>query len=923
MIKGGAALNTRKQMVIAKGNIITLDIKSFDYNRETGKWDVVFKSGKLFHYGYNSISVLKNPKILNPALYKVEHLGKELFKIEAIYEFNDGYRAYWHICFSNGSERSYKLDDLKVVKSCLSEEETKNIFSYLCRTAEMVSVKSEDGTNLLSKQYEKISDFVDDDTALALYLNPDEYENKKFGHSDPIFPFGCNSSQYKAVKNALENQASVIQGPPGSGKTQTILNIIANLLLSGKTVQVVSNNNSATANVLEKLSKPEYGMGFVAAPLGSNKNKEAFIEQQTGFYPDLSSWKQEDENKESIADIKNLSSEMAVVFEKKERLAIKKQQYQDLLLEKKYFDLYKNDTKCNCNKVNTAKKLTSQKILKLLNEVQDISEHREKLSVFFILKCLFIYGLFIFKGYKNNSLKLIIELQDLYYIVRETEISEEINEIETWLAEKKADELMASLIDKSMILLKQALFSKYGDKSLREIFTLDDLWKNPYKFINEYPIVLSTTFSSRSSVCKDAKFDYVIIDEASQVDVATGALALSSAKNVVIVGDSKQLSNVVTDDIGKRNDVIFDSYDINGEYRFSENSFLESACKIIHNVPQTLLREHYRCHPKIIGFCNQKFYGGQLIVMTEDNNEEDALSVYRTVKGGHVRDYYNQRQIDVVIEEVMPKITSTPEEIGVIAPYNNQVDSINKSISNSKIEVATVHKFQGREKDVIILSTVDDSIGNFVDDPNLLNVAVSRAKKSFVLVVTGNEIPEGYNIKDLISYIEYNNFAVTDSKVRSVFDFLYKEYTERRLEYLKNSKKISTVDSENLMYKLISEVLQMDEFVHYGVVVHQSLNMIIKDKQYLNAELRKFLMNRNTHLDFLIYNRSGKKPVLAVEVDGYDYHKEGTEQFKRDRKKDEILALYGIPIIRFPTNGSGEKERLIKELHGIMNQDEN
>lgn len=62
----------------------------------------------------------------------------------------------------------------------------------------------------------------------------------------------------------MENQISVIQGPPGTGKTQTILNIIANILMQGKTVQIVSNNNSATENVYEKLSSSKYNLGFVA-----------------------------------------------------------------------------------------------------------------------------------------------------------------------------------------------------------------------------------------------------------------------------------------------------------------------------------------------------------------------------------------------------------------------------------------------------------------------------------------------------------------------------------------------------------------------------------------------------------------------------------------------------------------------------------
>ena len=65
----------------------------------------------------------------------------------------------------------------------------------------------------------------------------------------------------------MENQLSIIEGPPGTGKTQTILNIIANILMNGKTVQVVSNNNSAIQNVYEKLSSSKYNLGFIVASL--------------------------------------------------------------------------------------------------------------------------------------------------------------------------------------------------------------------------------------------------------------------------------------------------------------------------------------------------------------------------------------------------------------------------------------------------------------------------------------------------------------------------------------------------------------------------------------------------------------------------------------------------------------------------------
>lgn len=73
--------------------------------------------------------------------------------------------------------------------------------------------------------------------------------------------------------------------------------------------------------------------------------------------------------------------------------------------------------------------------------------------------------------------------------------------------------------------------------------------------------------------------------------------------------------------------------------------------------------------PKIINFCNQKFYRGELIIMTTDKGEEDVLSVVKTVAGNHERNHYSQRQIDVIKNEIIPKYVSNPEETGIIAPY--------------------------------------------------------------------------------------------------------------------------------------------------------------------------------------------------------------------------------------------------------------
>ena len=124
------------------------------------------------------------------------------------------------------------------------------------------------------------------------------------------------------------------------------------------------------------------------------------------------------------------------------------------------------------------------------------------------------------------------------------------------------------------------------------------------------------------------------MDEASQVDIATGALALSCARNAVIVGDTKQLPNVVTDEIKAKAKAVFDTFNVNEGYQYTK-SFLQSILDVMPKVTQTLLREHYRCHPKIINFCNQKFYRGELIIMIMAKGEEDVLSVIKTVSGNN------------------------------------------------------------------------------------------------------------------------------------------------------------------------------------------------------------------------------------------------------------------------------------------------
>ncbi len=153
---------------------------------------------------------------------------------------------------------------------------------------------------------------------------------------------------------------------------------------------------------------------------------------------------------------------------------------------------------------------------------------------------------------------------------------------------------------------------------------------------------------------------------------------------------------------------------------------------------------------------------------------------------------------------------------------------------------------------------------------------------------------------------------VVDSKVFSVFDYLYSQYREQRWKYLKDKKRVSEYDSENLIYNLLLDILK--DHTKYGVQCFTPLRMIVKDHSGLSEEEIRYLSNPNTHIDFLIYNKLSKLPVVAVEVDGYSYHKEGTDQHERDLKKDHILEVVGIPIVRLNTTGSGEKEKVLSAI---------
>jgi len=153
-----------------------------------------------------------------------------------------------------------------------------------------------------------------------------------------------------------------------------------------------------------------------------------------------------------------------------------------------------------------------------------------------------------------------------------------------------------------------------------------------------------------------------------------------------------------------------------------------------------------------------------------------------------------------------------------------------------------------------------------------------------------------------------------ESNMGAVFDYLYKSYRDKRNELLRKKKRVSEYDSENLMYHLICTVLGDEQFAKFDVAPHVPLKMILRDTKRLDDNEKRYAENILTHVDFLIFDKLGKFPRLAVEVDGAAFHAENTRQAERDKLKDGILEKYALPLLRLKTTGSGEREQLISKL---------
>lgn len=631
-----------------------------------------------------------------------------------------------------------------------------------------------------------------------------------------ITPLDFSDCQKQVIEAIKHNTLVTVFGPPGTGKSQTIVNLVSHLVGSGQTVLVASRMDKAVDVVSERLNS--FGAPFLCLRAG----KQDYQKQLSFQLQDLISNKIDlDSGFESavLADIDDLET-LA-----KNKTELKQKCVKILELENKWNEVLKEYKKIwelqEDNKLIT-KALSSQEIeqcRKLINKIEEsinktgfINYAIHKLRVYLLNKKLNLSEIGI-------SLEIIDRLRiDL----QEKELKENLKEIENFINKiGNLHQILESINDSrkkhkltSVKLLRtkrrESLKSLIRDQYKRQRLIIHSkalverkrnlqnkiLLQEDFKpMLQAFPCWAVTTQAvSESLPLEQGLFDVAIIDEASQCDIASCFPILFRAKRAIIVGDDRQLPHLSFLEKAKEQSFM-SKYNIPDRYqlmwRFRTNSMFDVAN--YYSTATILLDEHFRSYPEIINFSNNEFYGSRIKAMkcripSDENENSLELTIVENAKVD-LDSTRNMPEVEKIMEKVHDIIlkdsesdTKKPTSIGIISPFRGQVDLIKKAVSQvltgeiirkHQIEVGTAHTFQGDERDVMLLSLTlapnshHQSI-MFAQKPNLFNVAITRARKKLICYISRpvESLPSGL-IRNYLEYIrEYNNNLAKPIKIK-------------------------------------------------------------------------------------------------------------------------------------------------------------
>ena len=282
--------------------------------------------------------------------------------------------------------------------------------------------------------------------------------------------------------------------------------------------------------------------------------------------------------------------------------------------------------------------------------------------------------------------------------------------------------------------------------------------------IDSSDVILATNSSSALEAIARVKFDVAVIDEASQATIPSVLIPIAKAHRFILAGDHKQLPpTIISDRAGALSKTLF-----------------EELIRI-YPFKSQLLDIQYRMNSLLMKFPNEEFYNNGLKSdssvddinikdILDSRQDEDALLFIDTSdiadnRERHLKDsksIVNEIEAEIAIRIADDYLNDgvSEEDIGIISPYADQVKIIQE---NTPIEVKTVDGFQGREKEIIIISTVrSNNNGNigFLSDLRRLNVAITRAKRKLIIIGNKDTLITNPTYKRLINFCEDEKLLV-------------------------------------------------------------------------------------------------------------------------------------------------------------------
>ncbi len=639
----------------------------------------------------------------------------------------------------------------------------------------------------------------------------------------PITPLSLSDSQLSVLKAVEDNTLINVFGPPGTGKSQTIVNLITHLIANGKTVLMASRMDKAVDVVAERLNS--FGAPYMVMRAGRANYQKSLnheIQEMLSKRPDLETGF-ESAVLSDVDDMKELLKKISNTQKKCDEI---------IKLEKVWVEVleaYKEQAKKVKNeyiqkKLSDSDISVAKNILSKIEKVQDNPNMINKIISFVynyrLKKSLMIKNI----EYNHDTVEEIgeeLEQKTLYNKLKQLEnkISKEGNLVTLFdeirnlkssqkklvtdiLKNKRRKAILEITTNQqkrqTLMVHAKALVSKQKNLQNR---LLEEQDFEP--LLEAFPCWAVTTFAvSESLPLKPGMFDVAIIDEASQCDIASCFPIMYRAKKTIVVGDDKQLPHLSFLEKAKEQS-FFTKYNIPDKYqlmwRFRTNSIFDLAN--FYSTCPILLDEHFRSLPPIIDFSNSEFYGGKLKIMNKETNFKDVLEL-NLIKDAKAdidvtRNYSETERLVERLQEIMEedakKKPKHPVSIGIISPFRNQVEQIKKAVAQiipdklvkkHQIDIGTAHTFQGDERDIIMLSfaVAPNSFNQsliFLQKPNLFNVAITRARKRLIVFCSREpqDLPPG-TLRNFLNYIiDFNekikieeNYTVDDYEFNNDFE---------------------------------------------------------------------------------------------------------------------------------------------------------